>query len=507
MAEGHKKYDVFISYRRTGGSAEARLVQTKLSKHGLKAFLDVDDLESGHFNLALLKRIAEAPNFVVILSPHSLDRCADERDWLRQEIAQAVQTKRNIVPLIMPNFDFPTQETLPAELKDLPNYQSVKYSHEFFDATIAKLVQYLRPVRGAAARLSFVGTPSRRFWLSLGLVVVILGLAIAASIRVWPRKQVVAAQGHWTNFPPLPTARASLMAASVGTMLCVVGGINHNGDLPTLEINNIATNHGWQSMASLPKVDPAIEHHDQSMILDKHPPEIKDWHAGRYQGTVAVVNGKLYLIGGWRTIPPYPSSLLFMYDPPTNTWSTKEPLPIMSGCSSAGVIDGKIYVLTPCDGHPGIYNFLHVYDPVTNKWVGRDSAPHQHAGGAAGVIEGKFYVVGGTDGSNGYSSAVDVFNPATGTWSARAPMPTARSALACGVINGKLYAAGGVNESGTLSVLEVYDPATDTWRAEAPMSTARNSFACAVIDDKLYVVGGTDAQTQIVSTVEVFTPP
>lgn len=516
MAEVNDKYDAFISYRRSGGSTEARLIQTKLDQHGLNAFLDVDDLRAGHFDKALLKRIAEAPNFIVILSPHSLDRCSDERDWLRLEIVQAVETQRNIVPIIMPGFQFPKTETLPAELKDLPTYQSVNYSHDFFGAMIDRLLQYLQPasvtaqVSRRAALGSRLKTRSGKVWLALGVIVAV-GLLFVAGTKIWNRNPPAASQpahlGHWTTLAPLPTARASLMAASIGTMLCVVGGINHAGDLPILEVNNIATQDGWRAMAPLPKPDPSLSRHDLSMILDTKQPDVNAWHAGRYQGSVAVVGGKLYLIGGWRIVPPYPSSLLHIYDPPTNTWSAGAPMPIMSGCSSAGVVDGKIYVLTPCDGHPGYFNFLHVYDPVTDKWVGKDPAPHQHSGSAAGVIEGKFYIVGGIDGSAGYSSALDVFNPVTGTWNTKAPMPTGRASMAGGVINGKLYVAGGANEQGVLSVLEVYDPATDTWSTESPMLAARRDSACAVIDGKLYVVGGGDAQNKIVNTVEVFTPP
>jgi N-acetylneuraminic acid mutarotase len=505
MAEANKTYHVFISYRRTGASAEARVVKLKLLQHGLRAFLDVDDLEPGHFNLALLKRIAECPNFIVILSPHCLDPSADEQDWLRQEITQAVKTERNIVPIIMDKFEFPDPETLPAEFKDLSTYQSINYSHVFFDATMGKLIQHLRPLpaTGAAPLLtafrSFIKARSLRFWLSLGLVlVIVIGLAVVSATRF--------GKGHWTAFYPLPTARRSLMAASIGTMLCAVGGENPGGDLATLEVNNIATTDGWRTMNPLPKIDSSLSRHDLSMIRDTKPPEMDTWHEGRYQGAVAVVGGKLYVIGGWRKVPPYPSSLLQVYDPPTNTWSAGAPMPIMSGCSSAGVIDGKIYVLTPCDGHPGIYNFLHVYDPLTDKWATKDSAPHQHSNSAAGVIDGKFYVVGGIDGSNGYSSALDVFNPVTGTWSTKAPMPTVRAGIAGGVINGKLYAAGGMNQGGVLSVLEVYDPTTDTWGTEESMPTARMDSACGVIDGKLYVIGGEDDKNRIISTVEVFTP-
>lgn len=138
-------YEVFISYRRQNGSSEARLIRAELMhQQNVKAFLDVDDLGAGHFDEALLKRIAEIPNFIVILSSSCLERCADERDWLRREIVQALATNRKIIPVLLPGFDFPDAEKLPGELRSLSSHQSVFYSHEYFDAMIAKIVRYFR---------------------------------------------------------------------------------------------------------------------------------------------------------------------------------------------------------------------------------------------------------------------------------------------------------------------------------------------------------------------------
>jgi hypothetical protein len=131
-------YDVFISYRRESDAAEARLIRSALTSRGLSVFLDVEDLKRGHFDLTLLSRIASAPNFLVILSSHSLDRCVDEQDWLRQEIAQAIKTGRNVIPVMMPSFQFPRE--LPPDIRDLPRHQGVEYSHRFFDATIDKIM-------------------------------------------------------------------------------------------------------------------------------------------------------------------------------------------------------------------------------------------------------------------------------------------------------------------------------------------------------------------------------
>jgi hypothetical protein len=131
-------YDVFISYRRKEGSAQARLLREALSKHGLRVFLDVTDLQRGHFDDSLLQQIAKIPNFLVVLAPNSLDPCSAEGDWLRHEIAHAIATRRNIVPVMLPPFEFPA--TLPSDIADRARHQGVEYSHVFFEATVDKIL-------------------------------------------------------------------------------------------------------------------------------------------------------------------------------------------------------------------------------------------------------------------------------------------------------------------------------------------------------------------------------
>jgi len=139
--EGH--HNVFISYRREGGDAQARAIHLALRERGVQAFLDVAGLRSGYFDEALLRQIADTPNFVVILSPNSLDRCEGEKDWLRREIAHAIQTRRNIIPVLMPGFTFPGE--LPSDIANLSRYQGQEYSHRYFDAMLTEVIENLEP--------------------------------------------------------------------------------------------------------------------------------------------------------------------------------------------------------------------------------------------------------------------------------------------------------------------------------------------------------------------------
>ena len=145
------RYDVFISYRRESGAAEALVIHQMLTERGLRVFLDVSDLTKGYFDETLLTCIAETPNFLVVLSPDSLDRCANAEDWLRREIAQACKSKCNIIPVIMLGFRFPRE--LPEDIKSLPRHQGVLYSHDYYEAMVAKIAASIEADRADRERL------------------------------------------------------------------------------------------------------------------------------------------------------------------------------------------------------------------------------------------------------------------------------------------------------------------------------------------------------------------
>ncbi len=133
------KYQVFISYRRDGGEFLARNIRDRLTEKGYKVFFDVESLRSGDFNVALLEKIEECVDFVLVLPPHGLDRCVNEGDWVRREIAHALKNGKNVVPITQRGFDWPKPEDLPKELRELPKQNAIFASSEFFDAVIDKL--------------------------------------------------------------------------------------------------------------------------------------------------------------------------------------------------------------------------------------------------------------------------------------------------------------------------------------------------------------------------------
>ena len=133
----------FVSYRREGGAETARLIRSELQARGWQVFLDVEDLGASRFDGRILLEIQNAACFILILSSQSLERVVDERDWVRREIAHAISRKRHVVPVLKEGFTFPAQESLPEEIRELSNYNSVKYSNEYFGATIDKLVSFL----------------------------------------------------------------------------------------------------------------------------------------------------------------------------------------------------------------------------------------------------------------------------------------------------------------------------------------------------------------------------
>lgn len=132
-------YDIFISYRREGGEAMARLLYDRMERLGYCVFLDVEGLRSGQFNKALYDVIDNCTDFLLILPDRALERCQEPSDWVRLEIERAVNKNKNIIPVMMRNFTFP--DDLPPTLCNLPYYQGISANMEYFDAVIDRLVK------------------------------------------------------------------------------------------------------------------------------------------------------------------------------------------------------------------------------------------------------------------------------------------------------------------------------------------------------------------------------
>lgn len=132
---------VFISYRRAPACFIARAIFQDLRANNYDVFLDVQSIDSGEFTRVIQLEIERSDHFVLVLTPETLNRCAQSTDMVLKEIQTAFRSKSNIVPFAMDTFDWGDIERfLPVELHSIALMNSVpKVSHEWFEAAMDRL--------------------------------------------------------------------------------------------------------------------------------------------------------------------------------------------------------------------------------------------------------------------------------------------------------------------------------------------------------------------------------
>lgn len=138
-------HDAFISYRRNGGFAFAKMLLELLKLRNVSAYVDLEELGSGVFDEKLITAIKETPAFILILPPGALDRCCEEGDWLTREIVAAIDADRNIIPVLCDGFTWPKKwpDNIPEKIHKLSTYNSVVMDFNYMNAVIDKLVTYI----------------------------------------------------------------------------------------------------------------------------------------------------------------------------------------------------------------------------------------------------------------------------------------------------------------------------------------------------------------------------
>ena len=263
----------------------------------------------------------------------------------------------------------------------------------------------------------------------------------------------------------------------------------------------------------------------------------------RGEFSTAVVDGKIYLIGGtpfenlrgverpelgpgiWRG--PFGMSLVEVYDPQTNSWERVADIPTARSEPMTAVVDGKIYVLAGYVGkdNRGVnlknLDVVEMYDPQTDTWIRKQDMSIPRTQFGTGVVAGKIYAIGGyvrprdkKPEDPWRTDLVEVYDPVSDTWAKRVDMPTRRDGVGTGVVRETIYAIGGSGwphdgQGGpALATIEAYHPKTNRWRKKPDIPNLRWIFSTVVVADKIYLIGGTDLQAgdRRPAPVEVYEP-
>src|SRR6202140_3917207 len=276
------------------------------------------------------------------------------------------------------------------------------------------------------------------------------------------------AQSSWEMRAPFPAPPAEFLAVAARGKLYLFGGL-------------------------APKFVPRGLVYEYDPVTDawtsKKPMPLPSHHLA-----LAEYNGKIYSFGGFELpasgeIAWEPIDNSWEYDPANDTWKPLKPMPSKRGGGAAAVVNGKIYVIGGAGVHPGSKNAplllgsngtphrsvgtVEEYDVASDTWRERSSMPTARNHFVVAAVNGKIYAIGGRLASAFVSlgSATDVveeYDPAADMWGVpRARMSTQRASMVWGVYRGRVYVVGGEMQSSqmtaTFRTVEAYEPEANQW--------------------------------------------
>ena len=327
-------------------------------------------------------------------------------------------------------------------------------------------------------------TMKRAVWLLAAMLVAGMGLHNAPA---------AAQDGKWRMAKALPQPQGEIVSVVIGKKWYVFGGY----DGPNVQARGIVYEYDASADTWTEKKKMQIPAHHPSAVA--------------VNGKIYVFGG---FVGRPGTKVWQPISSAMMYDPETDSWKELAPMPTPRGSAQAVAVGGKIYVIGGAHANiPGkamteplwvgvpqiVVGTVEEYDPATNTWRARAPMPTGRNHFFAGVVDGKIYAINGRLGTSfvtmsDITDLVEEYDPATDIWTYKGRSPTRRGDVAGAVYNGKLYVTGGEYEDPrgkvTFWAFESYDPKTNSWQSLPHMQIARHGFIAGFIDNEFHVAAG-----------------
>jgi len=235
--------------------------------------------------------------------------------------------------------------------------------------------------------------------------------------------------------------------------------------------------------------------------------EVADAPLARFEGQSAVVNGKLYVFGGYTDGSVIPKSFAAdVYDPASDTWERLPdmPKPITHAGTTAHGTD--IYLAGGVVGSEDPEQLEKInattevwrFDTESLEWSEVTPLPEPRGAGALVVLDDTLHFFGGTGEDRhqevGDHWQLDLDDP--DEWVSRAPIPNPRNHLAGVVAGGIIYAIGGQhghNETlETQDSVQAYGPEFDGWYEVASLPTGLGHIGNSTfeLEGRILIVGG-----------------
>lgn len=150
----------------------------------------------------------------------------------------------------------------------------------------------------------------------------------------------------------------------------------------------------------------------------------------------------------------------------TMTWTELKPLNTNRENLCLAVLNEKLYAIGGT--YNGFWNTVEQWDPTMKNWSYVAPMSQKRASAGVAVLNGQIYVIGGSASGGIVHASMECFDPHKNSWSNKSPMKKPRRSFGVGVANGCIYVFGGASSVSydipyCKDTIECYNPVSDTW--------------------------------------------
>ncbi len=221
----------------------------------------------------------------------------------------------------------------------------------------------------------------------------------------------------------------------------------------------------------------------------------EEWRLGpelpgpRDHAALAIVRGRLYLIGGFEHHLSGPTAGVYRLDAPDGRWVHDGDLLQPRGALAVAVVQRRIVVIGGADGRT-TFATTEIYDPRTHRSEAGPnlSLPREHLGAAA--IGDTVYAVGGRPPNQASVEALVLTRgaPDPDGWHAAPSLTFSRGGNGATRVAGVVCTAGGEEAAGTIAPIECLRDGR--WEHVADLRVPRHGLAVVGVGRVLHVIAG-----------------